>query len=153
MKWWIWVLIGFLLLALELTTTTLHLAFFGIGALVVGLLVSLHMGGPLWLQVLLFTAISVTLLLFRRHLLQLIKNPEESKEIDNMVGETAVAMEDIVVGGLGRAELRGASWTARNAGDRDLIKSERCTVVRIEGLVLCLTAVGTRDTITPGFIE
>jgi len=111
------------------------------------------MGGPLWLQVLLFTAISVTLLLFRRHLLQLIKNPEESKEIDNMVGETAVAMEDIVVGGLGRSELRGASWTARNVGDRDLIKSERCTVVRIEGLVLCLTAVGTRDTITPGSIE
>lgn len=136
MKWWIWVLVGFSLLALELTTTTLHLAFFGIGALIVGMLVSLHAGGPLWLQLLLFTAISVILLLFRRPLLQLFRNPEESKEIDSISGEVALVLENMDVNALGRAELRGSAWSARNVGDRPLTRGERCMVTKVEGLTL-----------------
>jgi membrane protein implicated in regulation of membrane protease activity len=32
--------------------------------------------------------------------------------------------------------MRGASWTARNVGEKSLARGERCTVERIEGLTI-----------------
>lgn len=140
MEWWIWILIGFLLLGLELLSTTLHLAFFGIGALLVGLAVALGMDAPLWAELLVFTASSVSLLLFRKPVLRLFRTGQEDRHIDDMVGETAIAREDIPVNGIGKAELRGSLWTARNVGDRSLSAGERCPVIKIEGLTLFITS-------------
>ena len=50
MSWWIWVLLAFALLALELTAATLHIGFFAAGALVVGLLVLFGVEMPLWME-------------------------------------------------------------------------------------------------------
>jgi membrane protein implicated in regulation of membrane protease activity len=60
------------------------------------------------------------------------------KSVDNLVGETAVVLEDIAPGGVGKAEMRGASWTARTAGAATLSRGQRCRVERIEGLMLWL---------------
>ncbi|HUF19086.1 MAG TPA: NfeD family protein [Thermoanaerobaculia bacterium] len=140
MEWWIWILVGFLLLGLELLSTTLHLAFFGIGALLVGLAIALGLDVPLWAELLLFTAASVGLLLFRQPVLRLFRTGQEDRRIDDMVGETAVVRDEIAVNALGRAELRGTLWTARNMADRPLVPGERCTVVKIEGLTLFITS-------------
>lgn len=138
MTWWMWVLLGFLLLGMELATTTLHLAFFGIGAIVVALIVSLGYGGPLWAQILTFTAISVVLLLFRKRLLLLAHYTPQTSEIDTLVGETAVTAQEIGINDIGKAELRGTSWTARNVSQRVIAAGERCRVERVEGLTLCV---------------
>lgn len=138
MTWWLWVLLGFLLLGAELATTTLHLAFFGVGALVVALVVALGYGGPLWLQILLFTSLSIVLLLFRRRLLLLAHYTPETREMDTLVGETAIVAHEIGIDDVGKAEMRGTSWNARNVGDRVLRPGERCRVERVEGLTLCL---------------
>ena len=42
--------------------------------------------------------------------------------------------------GVGKAEMRGASWTARTAGDATLPKGCQCRVERVEGLTLWLRA-------------
>ncbi len=57
-----------------------------------------------------------------------------------MVGESAIPLEDLVPGGTGKAELRGTTWTAHNAGPALLNKNQRCKVERIEGLTLWITA-------------
>ena len=62
MAWWIWILIGFALLAMELTTSTLHVGFFAIGALVVAALVGFGVEMPLWGELLIFTGVSVFLM-------------------------------------------------------------------------------------------
>jgi membrane protein implicated in regulation of membrane protease activity len=51
MAWWLWLLGGIALLGVEvLTPGGFYVMFFGVGALVVGLLVGLQAGGPPWVQ-------------------------------------------------------------------------------------------------------
>ena len=55
-------------------------------------------------------------------------------------GERALVTEDVAPGGVGKAEMRGASWTARTAGAVVLARGYRCIVERVEGLTLWLRA-------------
>jgi hypothetical protein len=140
MLWWIWVLLGFLLLVMELLTPGgLYLLFFGVAAIVVGLLTGFGLAGPAWMEWLLFSILSViALLLFRRPLLQKFRPEQASVEVDSLVGETALTLEDIAVDAVGKAELRGTSWTARNVGSSALARGQRCRVEKVEGLMLCV---------------
>ena len=67
LSWWLWLLLGFLLFALELATPGgFFVVFFGVGAVVVALLAALDIAGPAWLQCALFGVVSLaSLLLFR----------------------------------------------------------------------------------------
>ncbi|MGZ5493778.1 MAG: NfeD family protein [Thermoanaerobaculia bacterium] len=140
MTWWHWVLLGFLLLGIELVSTTMHVAFFGGGALFVGLLVGLGWDGPLWAQVLVFTGFSLTALLFIRPPLMRKLKLNEPRVVDSLVGEQAMAMEDIAAGSIGKAEMRGSTWTAQNMGTATLTKGQRCTVESVEGLTIRVRA-------------
>ena len=140
MSWWIWILIGFALLAMELATSTLHVGVFAVGAVVVGALVGLGLDIPLWAEVLIFTGVSLFAFLVLRPLLMRRMKLDEKKVVDSLVGEQAIAMEDIAVGSRGKAELRGSTWNARNVGETALMQGQRCTVAEIEGLVLHLRA-------------
>jgi membrane protein implicated in regulation of membrane protease activity len=136
MAWWLWVLLGFALLAFELFTPGgFFVLFFGLGALVVGALEGLGIVGPVWLQWLLFTGVSVVLLAFLRGRL-VSRLRTEARDVDTLAGEAAVLLEDLPAGQIGKAELRGTAWSARNAGARELRKGERVLVERVEGLML-----------------
>jgi membrane protein implicated in regulation of membrane protease activity len=50
----------------------------------------------------------------------------------------ATPLEDLAPGAIGKAELRGTVWTARNADSRPLAKGERSRVLRVDGLMLLL---------------
>ena len=136
MVWWIWVVIGFVLMAAE----TLHMGFFlifaGISAIAVGALVRFGFAGPEWVQWLLFSTISVlSVALFRKPLLKHTRF-NERKDIDTMIGETAKAMGTIEVNGRGKAELRGSTWNAVNIGARPVGNGEFCRVERVEGITI-----------------
>ena len=60
--------------------------------------------------------------------------------LKGLVGETATAAEDIPSGGIGKAELRGSLWSARNGGPTLLPKDTRCRVERVDGLTLWIRA-------------
>jgi len=64
----------------------------------------------------------------------------QQPSIDSLIGETCVAVEDMAINAVGKAELRGTSWTARNAGDKPLARGQRCTVERVEGLTIFVRA-------------
>jgi len=137
MEWWIWIVFGLALLLGELITPGgFYILFFGIGAVVVGGLAGFDFAGPAWFQVILFLLVSVvTLWLFRERLLKVTQGATPYN-VDSMVGETAVIMEEIPSNGIGKAEMRGTSWNARNIGEKPLARGERCRVERIEGLTL-----------------
>jgi len=138
MIWWLWVLVGLGLLAFEMALPGGFFAlFFGVGALLVGALVALDAAGPAWMQWLLFSVLSIGALVTLRRPLQARLNLGGSRRpVDSLVGESAVALEDLAPGGLGKAELRGTSWSARNRGSVALSKGQRCIVEKVDGLML-----------------
>ena len=142
MAWWYWLLAGIALLGWELFTPGgFYVMFFGVGALVVGLLVAVDAGGPAWVQWLVFSAVSIaSLLLFRGSVLARFDTGKPAVPMDTLEGELAIPMEDLAPGAVGKAELRGTSWTAQNADDRTLTRGQRCRVVRVEGLTLFIRA-------------
>jgi membrane protein implicated in regulation of membrane protease activity len=140
MSWWIWVLAGLALLAAEFVSTTMHIGFFAVGALFVALLVGLGIDLPLWGQVAIFTIVSVAAFAFLRPILVRKLKLDFKPQVDSMVGEQARAMDDIDVAGLGKAEFRGTSWSARNVGETALARGQRCVVAGLEGLVIHIKA-------------
>ena len=138
MYWWLWLVLGLVLVGLEvLTPGGFYVLFFGIGALVVGSLSGLGWGGPVWLQWLLFSAISfVSLPCFRPVLIKAARSKERPDPMDTLEGEVATLLEDLPPDGVGKAELRGTNWTVRNLGPRPLVRGERCRVSRVDGLTL-----------------
>jgi len=137
-SWWIWILLGLLLLAGELLTPGgFYLLFFGAGALVVGLLSLFGLGMPLALEGLVFVGLSVAaMLFFRKPLLEWFRRRTPASAVDPIVGEVAVTLEQIAARGHGKAELRGTSWNAENLTDFPIPGSQRCRVERVDGLTL-----------------
>jgi len=143
MTWWMWIVAGLLLLGIELLTPgSLFWIFFAVGAAAAGLAAALFPELPLAALALVFSAVSlVSLALFRKPLLERMNRqmpPEDS--VDNLEREVAVALMDIAPGAVGKAELRGAAWTAANASSVPIAAAQRCRVDRVEGLTLILRA-------------
>ncbi len=140
--WWIWVLAGFVLLAVELASPGgFYVFFFGVGSLIVGLLAATGVAEALWLQGVLFTALSVgSLLCFRRPILNKMQARAPDGEIDSLVGSRALALGEIRPGELGKAELRGTPWNARNTGETPIGSDQPCRVDRVDGLTLWVRA-------------
>ncbi len=138
MIWWLWIVLGIVLLALEAATPGgLFALFFGLSAILVGGLTVAGWAGSVSTQWLLFSAISVAfLLLLRQPLRARLNLTGNQRPVDSFVGESAVALEDLAPGGTGKVELRGSSWSGRNASQAALPKGQRCRVDRIEGLTV-----------------
>ena len=118
MLWWYWMLVGLVLLAGEmLIPGGLFALFFGLAALLIGILVGMGVGGPNWLQWLLFALLSiVSLLLFRGPVLTRLKirQPTPSR-LDTLVGEIVTLRDDLPPdadrsGGTARHGVDGTEW-------------------------------------------
>jgi membrane protein implicated in regulation of membrane protease activity len=147
MHWWHWLAIGLILVALELAASGgFYVIFFGVAALAIGGLHALDLAGPLWWQLLLFSILSVgSLLLFRSPLMHWLQLDTPGVDVDSLVGDTAIPLDDIAPGAVGRAELRGTVWTARNPGAATLARGQRCVVVSVDRLTIVITPEGARS--------
>jgi len=143
MLWWHWIVLGLVLAGLEMASAGgFFIIFFGTGAIVVGLLTLFDLAGPLWVQWLLFSILSILALAFFRNPLLRLLRPVSQTPVDALTADVATALDDIAPGAVGQAELRGAPWSARNIGGVPLVKGQRCTVRRVDGLMLHITAEG-----------
>ncbi len=142
MLWWHWLVIGLILVALEMAASGgFYVIFFGIAALAIAGLHVLDMAGPVWVQLGLFSLISVgSLLFFRSRLLKWMQIDGPGRDVDSMVGDSAIPLDDIPAGSVGRAEMRGAVWSARNKDSATLARGQRCTVVEVDRLMILLKA-------------
>jgi len=136
MAWWLWMLLGFALVGCEVMTPGgFFFLFFGLGAITVGVLAALGAGGPGWVQWLLFSLISIGFLVPLR---RVATGDDAAARVDVLVGQVAVLLDDLPPGEVGKAELRGTAWTARNEGERALRRGQRGKVTRVDGLTLWL---------------
>src|SRR5262245_13530121 len=139
MAWWIWITVGVVLMLLELMTPGgFFILFFGLSAILVGLLVGVGAGGPAWAQAGLFTVLGVvSLALFRRRVLAFFR-PSGAlvAGMADVVGGIAVPLDDIEPGKIGKADYRGAQWSAKNAGAARAVKGQRCRIEKVDGLML-----------------
>lgn len=137
MEWWLWIILGLALVVFEVATPSgFFVIFFGIGALTVGVLARLAIVQAGWMQWLLFTILSVVyLLLFRGRLQSRVAMPPSSN-VDSLVGVLAIVQERLLPGAVGRVEVRGAAWTARNTSQATLEVGQRSRVASVDGLQL-----------------
>lgn len=108
----------------------------GLAALIVSLC-----GGELWLQIVVFLAVSALALAVTRPLAKRAagKGPTPTNA-DMAVGKEAVVTEEINdLLGAGRVSLLGNSWAARSDGGNSIPKGETVTVERIEGVKLVVS--------------
>ena len=132
-------ILGLVLLACEMITPgTFYFMFLGISGLLTGLVAALAPDLPEWVPWLLFSLFSaISLVFFRKPLMEKFKlSGKNAHKVDSIVGESALALEDIAPGAIGKVELRGSSWSARNTGEQPIQRSERPRVERVEGLTL-----------------
>lgn len=140
MAWWMWMLLGFALLALEIFTPGgFFVMFFGAGAILVGLLAVAELVRTPWVEWIVFTVVSVvSLLVLRPRLVSRMR--VDGHDVDTMVGEAGTMLDDVAAGQLGKAELRGTAWNARNVEARALRRGERVRIVEVDGLTILVRA-------------
>jgi membrane protein implicated in regulation of membrane protease activity len=138
MDWWMWIAGGVALMVLELATPSgFFIMFFGLGALTVGVLAKLGLVEAWWVQWLLFTLLSIAYLIFFRGKVQQRFQAIPGPPVDSLVGAVAMPQEIIGPGAVGRVEVRGSAWSARNVAPAALTPGQRCTVVSVDkGLML-----------------
>lgn len=142
--WWLWMLLGIVLLAGEvLTPGGFYIFFFGASALCVGLLKLLGFTQGFASEGVLFAGLAIAgVAFFRKPLVQHFQPlATPPAAVDDLTTEIAVALADIAPGALGKVELRGASWNALNDGPAPIPKAARCRVVRVDGLTLHIRAL------------
>ena len=126
---------------LEAATVNLVSLWFIAGALVS--FIAALVGAPLWLQVLLFFAVSVVLLAALRPLVKKYVAPRVTRtNADSLVGQEAVVTETIDnLNAQGQVKVNGMYWTARST-DSTLISQGATVVIRsIQGVKVMVDPV------------
>ncbi|MCR5650837.1 MAG: NfeD family protein [Lachnospiraceae bacterium] len=136
----IWLIVLIAMLVVELSTVSLTTIWFAAGSLAA--LIAAMAGAPFWLQVVLFLAAALTLLLMIRPLsVRYFNKKGEKTNADRLIGRDAVVTEDIDnIAGKGEAAVDGVVWTARmKEKDGKCSKGSICIIDSIEGVKLILT--------------
>ena len=110
-----WFILGVGLFLLELVTPVFVESFFGLGAIVVAVLLWICPETPFWLQLAVFSAASILSLVFLRRYLQNIFRGASSTTAgidDEFTGRTATVVSAIAPPVAGRIRLGDAEWSA-----------------------------------------
>ena len=133
----IWIAALAVFVLVEMMTAALTTIWFAGGALCAGIVS--FAGGPVWLQVIVFLAVSVLLLILTRPLAEKYVNSRTVKtNAQSVIGKEAVASADINnLQQTGQVLVSGQEWTART-DDNDTVITKGTVVVveRIEGVKL-----------------
>ena len=137
---WLVLMVAFLIIEIAtMGLTTLWFAGGALAAFLVGVV-----GGPIWLQVLVFFAVSIILLLFTRPIAVKYYNKNRTKtNAESLIGQHAVVKEEINnLEGKGKVYVNGMEWTARTRSDEERIAVESTvSILEIQGVKLIVERV------------
>ncbi|MCI7095622.1 MAG: NfeD family protein [Clostridiales bacterium] len=130
----IWLVLMVVFLAAEAATVSMVSLWFAAGSLV-ALAVSL-LGGPIWLQVVLFLAVSAGLLACLRPLVRSKFTPKLARtNVDSMLGSEGYVTADIDnMSATGKVKLGAMEWTARSTSGKVIPAGTLVKVDKIEGV-------------------
>lgn len=132
-----WLIALIVLLAVEIATMGLTTIWFAGGALVA--LIAALLGANIVVQVILFVAVSLILLIFTRPVaVKYLNNNAVKTNAEGLIGRTAKVIYTIDnVNSTGYASVDGQEWTARSEDNGIVIpEGTLVTIVRIEGVKL-----------------
>lgn len=132
-----WLVLAIVFAALELATVGLVSIWFAAGAFAALLVAVLH--GNLILQVIVFLAVSIVLLVSTRSWAKKYLNSKIQKtNVDSVIGEKTRLTERVSnLDQTGKAVVLGQEWTARAAHDNEIIEQgELVEVVAVSGVKL-----------------
>ncbi|MCD7825994.1 MAG: NfeD family protein [Clostridiaceae bacterium] len=135
-----WLIAAGVFLALEILTLGLTSVWFAGGAFIAFFAALCH--APLWIQIVVFLAVSILLLLFTRPVVEKHLNNSRAKtNVDSLVGRQGKVTEEINnFNQTGKVILDGMEWTARSAGTEELIPAGvRVEVQKVRGAHLEVT--------------
>jgi membrane protein implicated in regulation of membrane protease activity len=143
--WFIWAMVGLVLILAEFAMPGLIVIFFGVGALLVAVLAAC-LPVPLVVQLVVFLVVSVGLLVgLRRWATRVFTGwrrdgASSSANTSDFLGEIGVVVGAIPAVGEGRVELHGTQWDAISASA--IAEGERVVVTGQRGSVLEVKTVG-----------
>ena len=130
----VWLILLVVFLVVEALTVGLVSSWFAGGALI-ALLVSL-IGGPVWLQGLVFFTVSIVLLILLRPLVRKVLQPRLVKtNADSLVGTTCPVVEPIDnLAGTGRVKVGDVTWSARSEDGGTIPAGTQVKILKIQGV-------------------
>lgn len=130
----VWLILLVVLVTGEAITVGLTFIWFAVGALG-GLLVAV-LGGAIWLQVVVFLALSaLTLVLVRPAAAKLLTPGISPTNADRVLSQIALVTEEIDnIAETGQVKLFGQTWTARSESGEVIPAQSRVRILRIEGV-------------------
>ena len=130
----LWLLLLVVFLVVEASTVTLVSLWFAAGALA-SMIVAM-LGGAVWLQALVFLAVSSVLLTALRPLVRKFVTPRLTRtNVDSVIGSAGpvtAAIDNVAASG--QVKLGGMVWTARSTSGEPIPEGTLVTVDRIEGV-------------------
>jgi membrane protein implicated in regulation of membrane protease activity len=146
---WIWLIVGALLILSEFFMTGLVAIFFGVGALLVGLLTALGLLDSLPEQILVFAVLSVASLLFARERIKVWFRGRVSERWDgdrDLIASRGqrVTVTRAFVDGMGRVRLSGTDWKAESI-DGDHQPGATVWVIGHKGITLTVSGQRPSD--------
>ena len=143
----LWLAAFVLFLVVEAGTVSLTSVWFAVGSLA-ALVVSL-LDGKLWLQVTLFLAVSVILLLTLRPLVRKFVTPRIVRtNVDGMVEKQGIVTSPVDnLNARGEVTISGMPWTARSTDGQPIPEGTVVRVDRIEGVKAFVSPVAVEETV------
>lgn len=131
-----WVVLLIVLIVVEAVTAQMVTIWFAAGAL--SAIVAERLGAQMWLQWVVFIAVSAIALVLTRPLAKkLTKTNAQPTNADRCIGKTAVVTETVNnIEAKGQVSVDGTIWTARSSDGSVIEKSEKVTVEKIDGVKL-----------------
>lgn len=132
---WLGVLVA--AIVLEIATTQIVSIWFAIGALA-AFIAALAGVQQLWIQIVIFVAVSAIAVIATRPLVKKIINKKaEPTNADMVIGKTGIVTERIDnLAPTGVVKVNGSLWTARSADDSIIETDEKVIIKEISGVKL-----------------
>ena len=125
----------------EATTVTLVSIWFAVGAL--GAILIALLGGGLTLQVTVFLALAIVLLIFLRGAVRKHFTPRITRtNVDSVIGATGIVVTPVNnIAALGQVQIGGVEWSARSTSGSHIPAGTLVRVDRIEGVKVFVSLV------------
>ena len=129
-----WLVAMVIFMAAEAMTVTLVSVWFAVGSL--GAIAVALLGGGLVLQVTVFLALAVALLLSLRGIVRKHFNPRITRtNIDSILGATGIVITPVNnIAALGQVQINGMEWSARSSDNSHIAAGTLVKVDKIEGV-------------------
>lgn len=134
----VWLILGIILIAVEILTTTFVVLFFGVAAVLVALLKVIGLDN-LTAEILIFSLLGLAgLILFRKKLLLKLSS---THAVDGLQNAQLILSADIAAHAAGAVTHQGTVWTAINETDQGMKKGDKVLIDRIDGVKLILRKI------------